>query len=110
MIRIIYGWYNSGNPLFGFDNSIIASDVKKSYISTYAENIIKQCRENNYDIYIEENKELLKEIEKQIRLHPMSEEHIHLIYDNGNKFWRLAWNKIDAVIKQAREDKKVGVL
>jgi len=110
MIKIIYGWYNPVNPLFGTEGAIMASDIKKSYLTEYTKAIIKQCKEPKpYYLYIEYNKDLLKEIEKQIRLHPECEQYINLVYDNGYKFWQLAWNKMDAVIKQAKEDIKAGM-
>lgn len=111
MIKIIYGWYNVSNPLFGWNNCISANDITPSFLPIYLNELEKCARlDKSYDLYVQKDKKMIKEIKKIIDNNPELEKMINLIYDNGNKFWLIEWNNIDKMFKQAREDEKLNLI
>lgn len=111
MIKIIFGWYNPSNPLFGWHNRVSANDISSSFLPIYLTELEKCAKlGKNYDLYVQKDKKMIKAIKQIIDKNPELEKLINLYYDNGNKFWLIDWDNINAMFKQAKEDEKLELI
>lgn len=113
MIRVIFGWYNQKNPLFGFhDGDIInATGILPSEMYSFTDNLIKASKKRGvYNFYIGNNDRLVKIIADNVGNDVNLQEKITLIYDNGNKFWGCPYEKVDEYIEQMKKDEELGLL
>lgn len=112
MIRIVYGWYNVKNPLFGILNRVDMGGVEKNFRPICLNEIKRISTTANYDLYIHKQNQFLKDIFNFIEKNPELKESVELYYDNGNKFWLIEWTdkNIKNVIKQCKTDEKLGLI
>lgn len=107
MIKIIYGWYNPKNPLFGWQRRVDVGDIHKSFLPRYLEEVVKVSQtQTDYDLYVHTDKKMIKELKKIIDNRPELKNQINLFYDNGNKFWLIDWDNINSMFEQAKKDKE----
>ena len=69
MIRVIFGYYNQTNPLFGFHNGDIinATNILPDEIHCFTKNLIGMINENGvFNFYIGNNSNLIKNIADEI--------------------------------------------
>ena len=116
MIRVIFGWYNAKNPLFGFNNGQIinATDVEPKEVDCFIDNLIELHKNNpqkeTYNFYVGTNDELVQKLTDRVNKEYISSNDILLVYDNGNKFWGVAWDKVKEYISAMKSDTELGLI
>ena len=116
MIRVIFGWYNTSNPLFGYNNGQIvnATDIKDEEAALFVRNLVelsqREGKTENYNFYVGKNKKVVDTLRNHVLGEGYTSDDILLVYDNGNKFWGVPYDRVDDYLKAMKEDEELELI